>query len=76
MGVPVLVPGGEAAPTDPDNDGIFDDVNGNGTADFADIVLYFCQMGWIMENEPLFGFDCNRNGAIDFADIVWLFNNF
>jgi PKD repeat protein len=68
------VPGGEGVPTDTDNDGKYDDVNGNSGTDFADIVLDFNQMRWIAANEPLSAFDFNANGRIDFADVVWLFN--
>jgi parallel beta-helix repeat protein len=71
----VTVPGGMAAPADLNADGKYDDVNGNGRNDFADIVLYFNQLSWIAVNEPLAAFDFNANGRIDFADVVWLFNN-
>ncbi len=70
----VEVPGGTGVPTDPDGEGRCPDVNGNGRRDFADIVLYFNQMGWITANEPVFLFDFNGNGRIDFADVVALFN--
>ena len=59
---------------DLDLDGQYEDVNGNGRADFADVVLYFDQMTWIAANEPLAAFDYSGNGRIDFADVVWLFN--
>jgi PKD repeat protein len=62
-------------PTDPDGDGLYDDVNGNGRRDFADVVLYFNNLEWIAANEPVGAFDCNANGRIDFADVVWLFNH-
>ncbi len=65
-----IVPGATLAPTDTDGDGIFDDVNGNGRRDFADVVLYFNQMTWIAANEPDGLFDCNGYGRIDFADVV------
>jgi len=68
------VPGGTGLPIDLNGDGRYEDVNGNGRADFADVVLYFNQMTWIGENEPLAGFDFNANGRIDFADAVTLFN--
>ncbi|NLX48877.1 MAG: hypothetical protein GXY82_03180 [Methanospirillum sp.] len=61
-------------PLDTDGDGLYDDVNGNGRADFADVVLFFNRMDWIAAHEPLMAFDCNGNGRIDFADVVWLFN--
>ncbi|MGD9936724.1 MAG: 6-bladed beta-propeller [Methanoregulaceae archaeon] len=70
----VTVPGGTGLPTDTNHDGLFDDVNGNERKDFADVVLYFNQMTWIGENEPVTAFDFNGNGRIDFADVVALFN--
>ncbi len=71
----IAVPGGADVPGDTGGDGLCDDVNGNGRKDFADVVLFFNQMTWIAENEPLGAFDYNGNGRIDFADVVWLFNN-
>ncbi|RPI38808.1 MAG: tandem-95 repeat protein [Methanoregulaceae archaeon] len=68
------LPGLTKLPTDPDGDGIFEDLNANGRLDFADVVLYFNQMTWIAANEPVCAFDLNGNGRIDFADIVALFN--
>ena len=68
-------PGVLKAPLDLEGDGKYEDVNGNGRKDFADVVLYFNQMSWIVDNEPLTAFDYNNNGRIDFADVVWLFNH-
>ena len=70
----LAVPPGTALPADTGGDGFWDDVNGNGRKDFADVVLYFNQMTWIAANEPLEAFDYNGNSRIDFADVVWLFN--
>ncbi|MEN6341516.1 MAG: dockerin type I domain-containing protein [Methanospirillum sp.] len=67
------VPGGVGMPTDTVGIGYCDDINGNGRADFADVVLYFNRMSWIDENEPISAFDYNGNGRIDFADVVLLF---
>jgi hypothetical protein len=72
---PSPLPGFVNAPTDLDGDGKYEDVNGNGRKDFADVVLYFTQMTWIAENEPLSAFDYNGNGRIDFADVTWLFTH-
>ena len=69
------VPGGMGVPTDTNTDRLYDDVNGNGRRDFADVVLFFNQMTWIAANEPVSAFDYNMNGRIDFADVVWLFNH-
>ena len=60
-------------PTDPDRDGLFEDINGNGHADFADVVLFFRNMDWISSHQPVSLFDFNRNGSIDFNDLVLLF---
>ena len=70
---PVLVPGGVDIPGNLDGDGKYEDVNGNGRKDFADVTLYFNQMTWIAAHEPLVAFDYNQNGRIDFADVTWLF---
>ena len=69
------VPGGAGWPTSTAGNGLYDDVNGNGRQDFADVVLYFDQMAWISANEPMPALDYNGNGRIDFADVVWLFNH-
>ena len=55
----VTVPGGVEVPRDLNADGKYDDVNGNGRKDFADVVLYFNQMTWIAANEPVSAFDYN-----------------
>ena len=61
-------------PTDPDGDGLYEDINGNGRIDFDDVVKYFNYLEWIPNNEPIPSFDFNGNGRIDFDDIVKLFN--
>ncbi len=37
-------PAGVGLPTDTNRDGVFDDINGNGRGDFADVALYFGQL--------------------------------
>lgn len=70
----VPFPGCSESPTDPDNDGIFEDINGNGRIDFADVVTFFNEMEWIPGNEQIAYFDFNTNGRIDFNDVVQLFH--
>jgi PKD repeat protein len=73
--IPVKIfPGQVSLPLDLNGDGKYNDVNGNNKKDFADVVLYFNQMDWIADNEPVAGFDYTGNGQVDFADVVWLFN--
>ena len=45
------LPGAASDPRDLDGDGRYEDVNGNGRRDFADVVLFFNQMAWIASND-------------------------
>lgn len=71
---PLPVPPNQLAPTDPDHDRLYEDLNGNGQLDFADVTLFFNQMDWISAHEPVQLFDFNGNQRIDFADIAALFS--
>jgi PKD repeat protein len=71
---PVTIPSATRPPTDPNRDGLYEDLNGDGVADFNDVVLFFNQMDWIAANEPVTAFDFNKNGSVDFDDVVLLFN--
>ena len=69
----VALPGMTSLPTDPDHDGLYEDLSGNGVAGFTDVVLFFQNIDWIMANEPVAAFDFSGNGKIGFNDIVLLF---
>nr|WP_052292238.1 PKD domain-containing protein [Methanosphaerula palustris] len=71
---PITIPSATRPPTDPNRDGLYEDLNGDGVADFNDVVLFFNQMDWIAVNEPVTAFDFNKNGSVDFDDVVLLFN--
>jgi PKD repeat protein len=71
----LALPGSSKSPTDPDNDGLYEDINGNGRKDFNDVVKFFNYIEWIQENEPVNCFDFNGNGRIDFNDIIMLFKD-
>ena len=73
MPAPVAVPPGTGRPKDLDGDRLFEDVNGNGRLDFADVVVFFNAMEWMSGNEPVQFFDFNHNLRIDFGDVVELF---
>jgi len=60
-------------PRDLDGDGLFEDLNGNGRLDFADVVLFFKHKGFIEANWGASLTDFNGNGRLDFDDIVRLF---
>ena len=66
----IPLPGFSNPPTDPDRDGLYEDLNANNRKDFNDVVLMFNHMQWIAANEPVSAFDFNGNGRIDFNDIV------
>lgn len=70
---PIPIEGFTLLPTDPDSDGIYEDLNGNNDLDFNDVVVYFKKMEWILANEPVSLFDFNGNNDIDFNDVVRLF---
>jgi PKD repeat protein len=68
-------PGYTDRPTDPDGDGLYEDINGNGVLEFDDVVAFYQNMAWVAGNtavgiEP---YDFNRNGRIDYDDVVVLY---
>jgi hypothetical protein len=64
---------GDAPPTDPDNDNLYEDINGDGEISYVDVVKLFETFGsGIIENNPSI-FDFNDNGRVDFDDIVTIF---
>ena len=69
---PPTVTGG-AAPTDPDGDGRYEDLNGNGRLDYEDIEILFDNLDSdsVTMNES--AYDFNENGQIDFDDVVDLY---
>jgi uncharacterized repeat protein (TIGR01451 family) len=70
----IVFPGYTNPPTDQDQDGLYEDINGNGRLDFDDVVTYYDNMDWIEEYVPLEFFDYNKNGGIDFDDVVKLYD--
>ena len=67
-------PGCTNPPADLDNDGLYEDINGNGRRDFTDVAIFFKYLEWIEDNQPTIKpFDFNKNGRIDFDDVARLF---
>jgi hypothetical protein len=60
-------------PSDPDDDGLFEDLTADGTKDFGDVILFFTNMEWISANEPVQYFDFNGDQNISFGDVIALF---
>jgi len=71
----VPLPGMSQSPKDLNGDGKCEDLNGNGRADYSDVVSFFKYMDWIAKNEPVAAFDFSGNGRIDFTDVVKLFQS-
>lgn len=70
----VPFPGQANVSTDPDHDGLYDDLNGNGRAEFDDLALFFASMEWMAGTLPPNPFDFNLNGRVDFDDLYVLFD--
>ncbi len=62
-------------PTDLNEDGKYEDLNGNGQLDYADVNLFAHVIlnGWIFENEPVELFDFSGNGSLTYEDVITLF---
>ncbi|WP_194286908.1 alkaline phosphatase PhoX [Halomicrobium sp. LC1Hm] len=65
--------GGGAVPEDPDSDGRYEDVNGNGRVDYDDVVLLFEAIDSDAVRLNPAAYDFNDNGQIDFDDVVELY---
>jgi hypothetical protein len=59
-------------PTDPNGDGRFEDINGNGWLEFEDPLILLRNMEFAMKNEPVLQFDFDRSGFIGYGDVVAL----
>jgi hypothetical protein len=61
------------APTDPDGDGLYEDVNGNGEVTLTDVQALFVnrESTVVQENEE--AFDFNDNGEFNLVDVQRLF---
>lgn len=71
---PVPGTGAEAPPTDPDGDGRYEDVDGDGTVGFLDVVaLLFADHGAINDRRGTRkALDFDGNGRVEFLDVVAL----
>ena len=60
-------------PTDPNGDGRYEDLNGNGRLDLQDPKIFFQYFSWIKEQGLVYPFDFNGNGVLDLGDVQALF---
>jgi len=60
-------------PQDPDGDGLYEDINGNGRLDMSDVVIFFAHIDTVRQDEPWWFFDFDQNRYINLHDIIALF---
>jgi hypothetical protein len=72
---PSALPGQSQAPTDPDSDGVYEDINGDGSADLRDLQPFFnlVQTSASSPSNAAF-FDINGDGNADLKDLQPFFN--
>ncbi len=71
---PVGPLGGDGpVPTDPDGDGRYEDLNGNGRMDLQDPTVFFTYFSWLQSQGNTSAYDFNGNGALDLSDVQALF---
>jgi hypothetical protein len=66
------VANGGAESKDPDNDGLYEDLNGDGTVNDADVKLLSNNIDALDTSSQSRYFDFNNNGEVDYADVVAL----
>jgi PKD repeat protein len=72
LGGPAPVGDSTSLPTDPDDDGRFEDVTGDGTTDFDDVVTFFEHRNGDAVGASPEAFDFDGNGNIEWADVITL----
>ncbi|MFH1609356.1 MAG: hypothetical protein ABID40_01835, partial [Candidatus Bipolaricaulota bacterium] len=65
----VPVAGAKAAPRDPDGDGFYEDTNGDGVFDEADVITFLAVFGHPVIQGNWWAFDFNNDGVVDWADV-------
>ncbi|NLV27874.1 MAG: S8 family serine peptidase [Methanomicrobiales archaeon] len=60
-------------PTDPNDDGLYEDINGNGWLEYDDTKLLFDQILFAIKEQPLGQFDFDGSGFVGYGDVVKLY---
>jgi hypothetical protein len=72
---PVAEGSTSAPPTDPDGDGRFEDVDGDGNVSYRDVVVLFEQFETVAARPTTAPFDYDGDGTVSFVDLVDLFEH-
>lgn len=72
----IPIQGMNVTPTDLNSDGKYEDLNGNGQLDYADVNLFahVIANNWIVDNEPVLAFDFTGIGGLSYEDVLNLFD--
>lgn len=73
-GGPKPLPGFNNPPTDPDGDGLYEDLNGDGTFDITDVQAFFEHYNSPEVQNNAQYYDFNGDGSVDVIDVQALFN--
>ncbi|WP_276252663.1 endo-1,4-beta-xylanase [Halomontanus rarus] len=74
-GGPPAVGNNASAPTDPDGDGRYEDVNGNGRTDSSDVVDLFEHLETPAVQNDVDAYDFSGDGEVTITDVVTLFED-
>jgi len=61
-------------PKDLDGDNLYEDINGDGLANYQDVIDFFQNFFYIQSTEYWEFFDFNHNGVLDLGDTIGLFH--
>jgi hypothetical protein len=71
---PGPIPPATAPPTDPDGDGAYEDVNGDGAVGIGDVIVLFNGLSSPAVADHPDAFDFNGDGSVGIGDVVALFD--
>jgi PKD repeat protein len=64
------LPGSSAPPQDANGDGVIEDLNGDGTEDFSDVITLAFNLDVSLTSEQLNALDYDGSGTLDFGDVI------
>jgi len=68
LGILKPLPDSKRLPRDLNEDGTYEDLNGDGKVTIEDLFMFYRKMGWISRNEPIPCFDFNKDQKLSVLD--------